>query len=126
MIGVNTARQLLIDMQLFELFVGQPPFDTFLLTPPILIGQMCEMASDDLPKKWQSTLDTMNEGSSDKDTELNLQKWLEEVYFGGSYNPDLTRDDISKLGLIIGKLLYFEPSARVSARQILDDPWFQE
>ncbi|KAJ5240623.1 uncharacterized protein N7469_002214 [Penicillium citrinum] len=111
---------------LFELFVGQPPFDTFLLTPRILIGQMCEMASDDLPKRWQESFDTMNEGTSDEDTALDLQKWLEEVYFGGPHNNDLTRDDISRLGLIIGKLLYFEPSARASTRQILDDPWFQE
>lgn len=59
-------------MQLFELFVAQPPFDTFMLTPPILIGQTCEMASDDLPKRWQDTLHTMDEGSSDEDTELNL------------------------------------------------------
>lgn len=114
-----------MDRQIFELFMGQPPFDTFLITPPILIGQMCELASDDLPQRWRGTLDTMNEGSSDEDTGLNLQKWLEELYFGGPPNPDLTRDDISKLGLIIGKLLCFEPSARASARQILDDPWFQ-
>lgn len=87
---------------------------------------MCEMASDDLPKRWQESFDTMNEGTSDEDTALDLQKWLEEVYFGGPHNNDLTRDDISRLGLIIGKLLYFEPSARASTRQILDDPWFQE
>jgi len=68
----------------------------------------------------------MNEGPSHEDTGLNLQKWLEEVYFGGPHNPDLTKDDILRLGLNIGKLLYFEPSARASAREILDDPWFQE
>lgn len=39
---------------------------------------------------------------------------------------DLTREDIARLGQIIGKLLQFEPSARASARQVLDDPWFNE
>ncbi|KAJ6126362.1 hypothetical protein N7523_001974 [Penicillium sp. IBT 18751x] len=47
---------------LFELFTGQPPFDTFLITPPILIGQMQEVASDDLPKKWQKIWNTMDKG----------------------------------------------------------------
>ncbi len=77
--------------------MGQPPFDTFLITPPILIGQMYEMASDKLPKRWRKTLDTMKEGSSDEENRLKLQEWLEEVYFGGPHNPDLARDDIYKL-----------------------------
>lgn len=98
----------------------------FLLTPQILIGQMGEMASDNLPRICQETLDTMSEGPNDEDTRPYLQKWLEEVYFGGPHNPDLTEEDMLRLGLIIGKLLYFEPSARASARQILDDPWLQE
>lgn len=113
-------------MQLFELFTGQPPFDTFFITPPILIDQMCEMASDSLPKRWETALETMKEGSNVEDTGLGVQEWLEEVYFDSSHKPDLTRDDISRLGVIIGKLLYFEPSSRASARQILDDPWFRE
>ncbi|KAJ6155569.1 hypothetical protein N7470_006135 [Penicillium chermesinum] len=101
-------------MQLFELFVGQPPFDPFLLTPPILIKQMCEAAREDLPKRWQEALD--------KDERRECL----EVYFGGPHNPDLTRDATSGLGLIAGKLLYLEPSARAAVGQILEDPSFQE
>ncbi|KAJ5237410.1 hypothetical protein N7489_007501 [Penicillium chrysogenum] len=113
---------------LFELFTGQPPFDNFLITPPILIGQMQEMASDDLPKRWQNIWDTMDKGEdvTAGSSEPNLQEWLEEVYFDGRRTPDLTREDITRLGEIIGSLLYFEPSARASARQILDDPWFSQ
>jgi len=99
--------------------VGQPPFDTFLLTPQILIGQMCEMASDDLPERWQHTVDGMNVGSNDEDTGLNLQKWLEELYSDGSDSPDLTRDDLLRVGLIIGKLLYFEPSSMLNQALLL-------
>ncbi|KAJ6125877.1 hypothetical protein N7471_010370 [Penicillium samsonianum] len=113
---------------LFELFTGQPPFDTFLITPPILIGQMQEMASDDLPQRWQEIWNTMNKGDdvTAESSGPNLQEWLEEVYFDGRRTPDLTRGDITRLGEIIGSLLCFEPSARASARQILDDPWFNE
>ncbi|KAJ6009042.1 hypothetical protein N7522_004058 [Penicillium canescens] len=113
---------------LFELFVGQPPFDTFLITPKILVSQMREMASDDLPERWHEIWDTMNAGDGRiiESTGPNLQEWLEEVYFDGPQSPDLTREDIAKLGQIIGKLLQFEPSARASARQVLDDLWFNE
>lgn len=56
----------------------------------------------------------------------NLHEWLEEVYFDGRRTPGLTREDITRLGEIIRSLLCFEPSVRASARQILDDPWFNE
>ncbi|KAJ5309333.1 uncharacterized protein N7443_001794 [Penicillium atrosanguineum] len=113
---------------LFELFTGQPPFDTFLITPAILIGQMHEMASDDLPKRWQKIWDTMDKGDdvTAESPGPNLQEWLEEVYFDGRQSPDLTREDIERLGKLIGRLLCFEPLARASARQVLDDPWFNE
>ncbi|KAI9035636.1 protein kinase [Aspergillus affinis] len=113
---------------LFELFVGQPPFDTFFLTPRILVGQMLEIANDDLPERWQGIWDTMNAGDNEitESTGLNLQEWLEEVYFDCALRPDLTREDIARLGQIIGRLLRFEPSTRASAREVLDDPWFNE
>ncbi|KAJ5772948.1 hypothetical protein N7457_007844 [Penicillium paradoxum] len=113
---------------LFELFTGQPPFDTFMITRAILVAQMREMASDDLPARWQQKWNEMNTGddTNTESTGHNLQEWLEEVYFDGCQSPDLTRDDILKLGQIIGRLLKFEPSARASAREILDDPWFDE
>ena len=98
------------------------------MTPKILIEQMREMASDDLPETWQELWDTMNTGD-DKNPQSsgpNLQEWLEEVYFAAPQSPDLTRRDIARLGQIIGRLLCFEPSARASAGQILGDPWFNE
>jgi serine/threonine protein kinase len=90
---------------------------------------MQEMASDELPERWHETWDTMKnarDGGTIESTGYNLQEWLEELYFDGSQRTDLTREDIARLGQIIGKLLRFEPSARASARQVLDDPWFNE
>ncbi|CAI7596318.1 unnamed protein product [Penicillium glandicola] len=113
---------------LFELFLGQPPFDTVMITPKILVGQMREMASDSLPERWQEIWDKMNtdDGGTAESTGPNLQDWLEEVYFDSPQSPDLTREDVARLGQIIGRLLLFEPSKRASAREILDDPWFAE
>ncbi|KAJ5130802.1 uncharacterized protein N7515_006841 [Penicillium bovifimosum] len=81
---------------LFELFAGQPPFDTFLITSPILVGQMREMATDELPERWQDKWNTMKMGDvmATESTGHNLQEWLEEVYFDGPLSPDLTREDI--------------------------------
>ncbi|KAF1358487.1 kinase-like protein, partial [Lizonia empirigonia] len=38
---------------LFELIVGQPLFDSFMTTPAILVRQMLETVSDDLPDRWK-------------------------------------------------------------------------
>ncbi|KAK9234916.1 CMGC/SRPK protein kinase [Lipomyces kononenkoae] len=111
---------------LFELFVGQPPFDSFLITPTILVGQMREMASDALPERWQDSYKTMDDRIIGEISGPALQEWLEEMYFDGERNEDLTKEDIVRLGQIIGRLLRFEPSTRASAREILNDPWFRE
>lgn len=89
---------------------------------------MQEIASDDLTERWNKIWETMK-GDDDEPTDNavpNLQEWLEELYFDSPQSPDLTREDIVKLGQIIGSLLRFEPSARASAKQVLDDPWFDE
>jgi hypothetical protein len=98
-----------------------------MITPAILVGQMRERATDDLPERWQEKWNTMKaEDSGATETSgHNLQEWLEEIYFD-SPRPDLSRQDIVRLGQIVGKLLHFEPSARASAKQVLDDPWFDE
>lgn len=93
-----------------------------MITPPILIRQMQKMASDTLPERWQDSIDgkTTTEVPSPA-----LQNWLEELYFDSERSTDLTKEDIVKLGQLLGKLLQFEPAKRVSVREILDDPWFK-
>ncbi|OCL14021.1 hypothetical protein AOQ84DRAFT_394724 [Glonium stellatum] len=95
---------------LFKLIVGQPPFDSFMITPIILIRQMLEMA---------------NSASPGEKSGNTLQEWLEEIYFDGERNKDLTREDILKVGELVRRMLRFEPSMRASARDILQDPWFK-
>ncbi|KAH8708479.1 kinase-like domain-containing protein [Phaeosphaeriaceae sp. PMI808] len=77
---------------LFELIFGQPLFDSFMTTPTILMHQMLEMSSD------------------------------EEMYFDGERSEDLSHGDILRVGALIRRMLLFEPSARPSPREILQDP----
>ncbi|OQD84587.1 hypothetical protein PENANT_c012G05075 [Penicillium antarcticum] len=95
---------------LFELFTGQPPFDTFMTTPTVLVRQMQDTASDFLPVKWQNSWAAMKEKDNNpRETPgPDLQEWLEDVY-SGAQKQDLTREDITRLGMLIGKLLHFEP-----------------
>lgn len=85
---------------------------------------MREMASDALPERWQEAWKTMDDKAATKESGPSLQQWLEDMYFDGERKEDLTKEDIAKLAQIIGKLLRFEPSTRASAKEILDDPWF--
>ena len=85
---------------------------------------MQDMASDVLPERWKAIW--AREGIITETSGPKLQEWLEEVYFDGSRRQELTREDIVRLGQIIGRLLKFEPSARASAREVLDDPWFNK
>lgn len=89
---------------------------------------MQAMASDVLPEKWQEIWGTMNAGdlTATESYGPSLEEWLQEVYFDRTGPHDLTKVDIVRLGQVIGRLLRFEPSTRASAREVLDDPWFNE
>ncbi|PYH31167.1 serine protein kinase [Aspergillus neoniger CBS 115656] len=110
---------------LFELFVGQPPFDNFLITPKILVEQMQEMAGEALPDRWVPLWESIRGENVTEAGGPGLQEWLEEMYFDSERKEDLTRDDIVELGRIIRKLLRFEPGARASVEEDLDEPCFR-
>ncbi|RAK95598.1 kinase-like protein [Aspergillus ibericus CBS 121593] len=109
---------------LFELFVGQPPFDSLFTTPGILVEQMQEITNEALPERWLDIWAKMRDGAVTESSGPGLQEWLEQVYFDGEQKEDLTKEDIVKLGHIIQKLLRLEPSARASVKEIANDPWF--
>lgn len=94
-------------------------------TPTILVRQMLEMASDGLPERWQQKWPAMDSESPGEKSGYTLQEWLEEMYFDGERNEDLTREDILKVGELVRRMLRFEPSLRASAREILQDSWFK-
>lgn len=58
-----------------------------MITPKILVDQMQEMAPDALPE-------AMSNGVGAESPGPGLQEWLEEMYFDGERNEDLTSEDI--------------------------------
>lgn len=95
-------------------------------TSAILVRQVLETVSDDLPDRWQQEWYAMRETLSDRSSNSSLQEWLEEMYFDGGRREDLSREDIVRVGLLIGSLLRMEPSARAAAKDVVQDPWFHE
>ncbi|KAJ3526925.1 hypothetical protein NM208_g10957 [Fusarium decemcellulare] len=111
---------------IFELLTGQPPFDVFMLTPPILVQQMMGFAIDELPSRWQTKWNTMQKGLSEEDDSYTLQEWLEEVYFDDNKHTEFTREDIESMASLIERMLKFESSLRATASDILADAWFNK
>ncbi|KAF2766562.1 kinase-like protein [Teratosphaeria nubilosa] len=112
---------------LFELYTGQPPFDSIMITPPLLVSQMLGSTQDVLPERWEAAWQAMRPPPADVEDCLSLQELLEEIYFDdGNLRKDLSRDDIRELGRLIKLMLRLEPAARASAREILESPWFRD
>ena len=95
-------------------------------TPAVLVRQMLETVSDDLPDRWQKKWRNMNEALSDNNSTCPLQSWLEEMYFDGERSEDMSREDIGRVGVLIGSMLRLEPSARAPPKAVLQDAWFQK
>lgn len=104
-----------------------------MLTPGTLIDQMEEMATDRLPERWIEQANRLKEtsvGSGQTESEEDktasndmLQQWLEEVYFDEDKKAELSPEDVCKLGELVRKMLWFEPSSRSTASNLLKDTW---
>lgn len=93
-------------------------------TPTILVRQMLEIANDELPERWQQTWRAMDSASPGEKSGYTLQQWLEEMYFDGERNSELTQEDILKVGKLVQSMLQFEHLKRASAKEILRNSWF--
>jgi serine/threonine-protein kinase SRPK3 len=94
--------------------------------PGSVVEQMHGATSDELPERWLQKWNSMDRTGTEEESAYDLQKWLEETYFDGDRREDLTRDEIGQLGVLLRRLLRFEPSTRASAREIAQDPWFRD
>ncbi|KAI0586197.1 Protein kinase [Pyrenophora tritici-repentis] len=113
-------------ISIYELVVGQPPFDAMSATPVRVARQMLENNSDELPERWQQKWRTMDSEWTVRKVENKFQKWLEECYFDGYRKEDLTREDIVKVGVLVRRLLRLEPSMRASVEEVQRDPWLRD
>jgi serine/threonine-protein kinase SRPK3 len=94
-------------------------------TPAILVRQMLETVNDDLPDRWKRDWYAMKGTLSENSSACSLQDWLEEMYFDGERREDMSREDIVRVGVLIGSMLRMEPSARAPAKAVVQDAWFQ-
>ncbi|KAH9821387.1 kinase-like protein [Teratosphaeria destructans] len=112
---------------LFGLYTGQPPFDSIMITPRLLVRQMLESTQDVLPERWEAAWQAMIPPPADVEDCSSLQEWLEEIYFDNENLLDgLSREDIRELGRLIKLMLRLEPTARASAGEVLELPWFRD
>jgi serine/threonine-protein kinase SRPK3 len=74
-------------------------------TPAILVRQMLETVNDDLPDRWRRDWHAMEGTLSDYSSTCSLQDWLEEMYFHGERRKDMSREDIMRVGGLIGSML---------------------
>ncbi|KAF2235377.1 serine protein kinase [Viridothelium virens] len=95
---------------IFELITGQPPFDSIMATNETLLQQMIESIGE-LPPMWQ---DKVPHDHSQKDTST-LQEWLEELVFDVDHPPEFRQEEVKEIGSLIGQLMRFNPSERISA-----------
>lgn len=104
--------------------------------PAMLVRQMLETVSDydTLPDRWKLACQDLlsNERrpplppSEEEDQTYTLQTWLQETYYnsGVEKRMDLSREDISRVGMLIGRMLRLEPFDREEAGEVLGDEWF--
>ncbi|EEU37169.1 uncharacterized protein NECHADRAFT_78359 [Fusarium vanettenii 77-13-4] len=120
----NPPNTLHTPLSLFELVTGQPPFDVFMLTPPILVQQMMEFATDRLPTRWQVKWQAMKHDLPEDEGGYTLPQWLEEIYFDDNKRVEFTREDIASVAKLVERMLKFEPSLRIVASDAVADAWF--
>lgn len=94
-------------------------------TPANLVRQMLETVNDDLPERWKSDWHAMKATLPDNSSACSLQDWIEEMYIDSERREDMTREDIVRVGVLIGSMLRTEPSARAPAKTVVQDAWFQ-
>jgi hypothetical protein len=93
-----------------------------MLTKNDLTKQM-DLLMGGLPDRWKSTY----EGSwevEDEEEASTLEEWLLLVYSDHKADTDYSTEELDALPSVLRKLMRFEPSERLEADRVLQDPWF--
>lgn len=126
---------MLIYSQLFQLITGQHLFEVDDMED--LVQEQLDMSGDSLPERWRAMHNEIDAASSEGSMSNTLQGWLEKIYFpgGGASHKYMTRNEdrhceyfsrkeIQQAATVIRRMLRMDPDDRVTARDILLDPWF--
>lgn len=97
-----------------------------MLTPPVLVQQMMEFATDRLPTRWQVKWQAMKHDLPEDEGGYTLLEWLEEVYFDNNKRVKFTKEDIATIAELVRQMLKFEPSLRSVASNTIANSWFNQ
>lgn len=98
-------------------------------TPSSLVSEILEFLPDKLPARWESRWQELRKGEDDVsgyDEDYTPYNWLRKLYFTKGRNCELTEEDIFTVTQLVTRLLKLDPAQRSSAREIGDNPWFQQ
>ncbi|KAI0107101.1 kinase-like domain-containing protein [Nemania sp. FL0031] len=112
---------------LYELFTGAILFPTYMSSVEIVAAQMVDLDNNDkLPERWEAKAQEMKKAVKFPDEPPpTFHEMVEKAYFYRDRRPELSKQDLTKIGDLIGRMLRYEPSERPSAKEILSDPWWQ-
>ncbi|KAG6044892.1 hypothetical protein E4U33_001465 [Claviceps sp. LM78 group G4] len=102
-----------------------PPFDTVAMTPALIVGQIIEVTSEEVPSKWQAKWHAMEQEAPEQDGGFTLKKWLQDVYFDSDKLAEFTPEEVSDIYRVVAAMLRFEPSLRATPSESLARAWFQ-
>lgn len=112
---------------IFELVVGQPPFDNFMpAEAPLVLEWTAKLG--DVPEEWQNRAKVVVGNCDDKMNEDSLSQWLCHLYFNGvtkgNREAEFSKEDIERLGDLLTKMMRYRPEERLSTQEILKHEWF--
>ncbi|KAJ8127684.1 hypothetical protein O1611_g5952 [Lasiodiplodia mahajangana] len=114
---------------LFELFTGHELFPAYMALIETVVAQMVDLAPDKLPGRWEEQWRDMEKKKGLRPLyegkPPTLHELLEKAYFDRGRHPQLTKQDLTKIGDLIGPMLEYEPSARPSAEKVLNGLGFR-
>ncbi|KAG6094212.1 hypothetical protein E4U31_006375 [Claviceps sp. LM219 group G6] len=108
---------------IFELVSGNRLFDAW--SPLSLVRAMIAATSEELPLRWQAKWHAMQQDKRPGDKGLKIQEWFEYVYHFNGKQAEFTMEERACITKAIAGLLRIEPNLRATARESLDQDWFQ-
>lgn len=109
---------------MFELIVGYPPFDNFMLKKHDLIQDWVSMFGP-LPEEWKH-LYSIPEAEVVALDQVSLPDWLHDTYFDDDKTVGFAEGHIEEAGELLQAMMQYRPEDRPNISKVLQHAWFQK
>ncbi len=109
---------------MFELIVGYPPFDNFMLLKHDLIQDWVSKLGP-LPEEWQQ-LYSIPEAEIVAYDQISLPDWLHDTYFDEDKRVGFAEAHIEEVGELLQSMMQYRPEDRPNISKLLQHAWFQK